>query len=94
MGNILSGGIKRENFVQILVVELFHHYLLDMSEINYHAVYVQFMRTAPDRDNPVVTVQIFTLAGIGKTKAVGCRHFHTFNYCVHRFNTLTKKWYY
>lgn len=71
-----------------MVVQLFLYHLLDVTEVYYHSVRIQLFGTAIDSDNPVVTVQILTLTAIRKFQAMGSRHFHTFDDCVHIVNTL------
>jgi len=55
-GNILCGGIEREYFIQVLVVEFFHDHFFNTGEIYHHTVCIESCRTAVDSDNPVVTV--------------------------------------
>ena len=47
-----------------MVVQLFLYHLLDVTEVYHHSVRIQLFGTAIDSDNPVVTVQILTLAAI------------------------------
>ena len=44
---------------------------LDVTEINYHSIGIEFPGTAVDCDNPIVTMQILTFAAIGKFQAMG-----------------------
>mgnify|MGYP001102216783 CR=1 FL=1 len=55
-GNILCGGIEREYFIQVLVVEFFHDHFFNTGEIYHHTVCIESCRTAVDSDNPVVTM--------------------------------------
>ena len=55
-GNILCGGIEREYFIQVLVVEFFHDHFFNTGEIYHHTVCIESCRTAVDSDNPGVTV--------------------------------------
>ena len=54
-----------------------------MTEVDDHAIGIQFFRATVNSDDPVVTVQVLTFAGIGETQAMCCGDLHPFNYSVH-----------
>ena len=88
--DILGSRIKRKDFIDIPVVQLFFHRLFDMAEINHHSIGIQLFGTAENCDYPIVTMQILTFTLIGKFQAMGSRNFHSFNDCIHTVNTLIK----
>jgi hypothetical protein len=47
------------------VVELAMNILFDMLEVTDHAILVELISLAIDGDNPIVTVQVLTLAFVG-----------------------------
>ena len=44
-----------------MMIQLFLYHLLDVTEVYHHSVRIQLFGTAIDSDNPVVTVQSFSL---------------------------------
>lgn len=82
-GDILGRRVEGKDIVQVLMVELGLDRFLDVTEIDNHTVRVECRGLTIDGDDPVVTVQVLALAGIGEAQVVRGRDFHSFNDCVH-----------
>ena len=65
-GNIFGRRITRKHIVQVLMVKLPFYHFLYMRKINYHTIFIQLLCLAIYGDNPIVTMQVFTLALIRK----------------------------
>ena len=65
------------------MVQLVFYLFFDVTEVDDHAIGIQFFRATVNSDDPVVTVQVLTFAGIGETQAMCCGDLHPFNYSVH-----------
>lgn len=84
-GDIFGCRIKRQYFIQVLMIQPVFYQLLDMAEIRHHTVFVQLLRPAINRYNPIMTMQIGALTRIRKAQVMCRRYFQSFNYGVHRF---------
>lgn len=83
--DVFGCRIKRQYFIQVLMIQPVFYQLLDMAEIRHHTVFVQLLRPAINRYNPVMTMQIGALTRIRKAQVMCRRYFQSFNYGVHRF---------
>ena len=66
-GHIFGGRIDiAHNIVHVFVIELAVNRFFDMTEVNYHAVLIKLGGACMNVHNPVVTVQVLTLAWVGQ----------------------------
>lgn len=84
-GDVFGSRIKGQYFIQVLMIQPVFYQLLDMAEIRHHTVFVQLLRPAINRYNPVMTMQIGALTRIRKAQVMCRRYFQSFNYGIHRF---------
>ena len=83
--DVFGCRIKGQYFIQVLMIQPVFYQLLDMAEIRHHTVFVQLLRPAINRYNPVMTMQIGALTRIRKAQVMCRRYFQSFNYGVHKF---------
>ena len=72
------------------MVEGAMHQTFNLSKINHHAVLVQFLGLAVNRDGPIVSVQLAALAGIGKLQVVAGRDNQPLTYIIHNVKVFAK----
>ncbi len=82
-GNVLGCGIEGENLVEIGVVESVGNLLLDVGEVGHHAVFVELAGAAVDGDQPIVAVDLLTLALVRELELVAGGYFEGFLDVVH-----------
>ena len=83
--DVFGCRIKGQYFIQVFMIQPVFYQLLDMAEIRHHTVFVQLLRPALTRYNPVMAMQIGALTRIRKAQVMCRRYFQSFNYGVHRF---------
>lgn len=57
--------------------------LLDAGEIDDHAILVQRLGLAINRDDPIMPMKVLALAGIRQVQAMGGRYFDSLRYIIH-----------
>ena len=65
------------------MVETFLYKSLDVGEVYHHSVAVQFARLAINGDDPVVAMQVLTLALVRELKAMTRRDFKSLFNVIH-----------
>ena len=75
--------IEVQYFIDIAVVEFVLHALFDVSEIDYHAIFVQLFCTAIHSDNAVVTMRSRAFALIIQFELVRVGDFDAFGDVIH-----------
>ena len=75
--------IEVQYFIDIAVVKFVLHALFDVSEIDYHAIFVQLFCTAIDSDNAVVTMRSRAFALIIQFELVRVGDFDAFGDVIH-----------
>ena len=78
-----------QDIVDDMVVELVHD-LLDLGEIHDHAIVVERVILHRDRNDPVVSMEIRTLAFIVQVQEMRTGYFDSFRYCKLRLSSLYK----
>ena len=86
MGDVLSGWVERQYLVQDLMIQFGFDRLLDVTEVDDHALCIQLFGTAIDGDDPIVSMQLLTFTAVGEAKPVCGRDLHSFNDGVHAFS--------
>ena len=83
LGDVLCRGIDIHHIVEILVVKLIFDDTLDVSEISYHSILIECLGLAVNSNQPIVAVQVLTLALIRKHQIVRRRDAECFLDVIH-----------
>ena len=75
-GDILSRWVEGQQLVQASMVKLAMNLFLDMLEVAYHTVSVQFLCLAEHLNMPVMAVKVLAFAGIGEHQSVAGGNLH------------------
>ena len=87
--HILCRRVEGQYLVEVAVVETVADEPLDVGEINYHTILVQFTRLAVNGNNPVVPMQLLTLTFVGEMELMAGRDFECFLDVVHRLSFIS-----
>ena len=82
--NVFGCGIKRENVVEIFVVEGLGDSVFDMGEVAHHTVDIQLLGFAVHGDNPVVPVHVAASAVVRQCELVASRNLKSLFYIIHK----------
>lgn len=81
--DILRRRVKRQQLVEVTVVEIVVYPVLYVFEINHHPFGIKSFCLAIYGDNPIVTVQVGTFAFIREIEPVAARNLHFLSYVIH-----------
>lgn len=70
-GHVLGGGVEGETVVDASVVEMGLDEVLDVMEVNDHALGIEFLGAAEDGDDAVVAVELCAGTLVGEREAMG-----------------------
>ena len=71
-GNVLGSGIKRQQFVEVAMVEITMYAVFHVFEVDYHTVVILPVGGAIHRHLPVVPVLSAAFALVGKSEIMAC----------------------
>ena len=83
-GHVLGGGVEGETVVDAGVVEVGLDEVLDVVEVDDHALGIEFLGAAEDGDDAVVAVELSASTLVRERKAMGVTDLDGFGYDVQK----------
>ena len=83
-GHVLCGGVEGETVVDAGVVKVGLDEVLDVVEVDDHALGIEFLGAAEDGDDAVVAVELSASTLVRERKAMGVTDLDGFGYDVQK----------